>query len=352
MVKGAVKKKNNFIKLILVGLLVLAIIFLAFKIFFTGQAVSGTTTNTTCSLNYTLCRVDNIAYCSYTPSPYYTYSNACPSSRYTNSSTSSIGLVLGDRVHLSCGGYIQLQALLKNLDIITFKICKDTDLYLNEVCSGDPINTIFTSNGVGTISVSGIVYSILNATIGITLSSLNESCKISSCIMGGKSAISCRLLNASQSPSPANTSISNLTTTTTNRTGNASVSSCFSVAQVGCLNTSKICCSGLKCYTRTDGSQYPTIGICLPIRITTTNQTLTSCISKNCSQLGKTCGTVSNGCNGTLNCGTCSQLGKTCVSGRCLGNYGTYCTTGSQCHTGRCKPLTKFLWFKMGNYCY
>ncbi|MEK6826964.1 MAG: hypothetical protein AABX99_00590, partial [Nanoarchaeota archaeon] len=69
-------------------------------------------------------------------------------------------------------------------------------------------------------------------------------------------------------------------------------------------------------------------------------------------QLGKTCGTVSNGCNGTLNCGTCSQLGKTCVSGRCLGNYGTYCTTGSQCHTGRCKPLTKFLWFKMGNYCY
>jgi len=40
------------------------------------------------------------------------------------------------------------------------------------------------------------------------------------------------------------------------------------------------------------------------------------CISATCLSLGKTCGSWSDNCGGTLNCGTCSS-GSTCVSGTC-----------------------------------
>ena len=43
----------------------------------------------------------------------------------------------------------------------------------------------------------------------------------------------------------------------------------------------------------------------------------TRCTPKTCSSLGYTCGTASDGCGKTLNCGTCAS-GKVCVSGKCL----------------------------------
>ena len=45
----------------------------------------------------------------------------------------------------------------------------------------------------------------------------------------------------------------------------------------------------------------------------------TDCIPSSCSVLGKNCGTVSNGCSGTLNCGTCST-GYTCQNNICIKN--------------------------------
>ena len=119
-------------------------------------------------------------------------------------------------------------------------------------------------------------------------------------------------------------------------------STCYSAGQQGCLNDrSKSCCSGLTCKGPTNGGNAQ--GICLP--------TTSSCTPQTCSQLGKQCGSVNNGCNSTLNCGTCSG-GKTCTGGHCLGTYGSSCTSGSQCVTGRCKPPFRFLWYRSGNYCY
>jgi len=43
------------------------------------------------------------------------------------------------------------------------------------------------------------------------------------------------------------------------------------------------------------------------------------CTPKNCTQLGYTCGTASNGCGGTLSCGTCSA-NQICSNGRCITN--------------------------------
>jgi hypothetical protein len=43
----------------------------------------------------------------------------------------------------------------------------------------------------------------------------------------------------------------------------------------------------------------------------------TVCVPTTCLILGYTCGSVSDGCGGTLNCGTCSS-GYTCTSGTCV----------------------------------
>ncbi|MFA5048067.1 MAG: glycoside hydrolase family 9 protein [Patescibacteria group bacterium] len=41
------------------------------------------------------------------------------------------------------------------------------------------------------------------------------------------------------------------------------------------------------------------------------------CQTQSCTQLGKTCGSVDNGCGTTLNCGTCAS-GSTCAGGACV----------------------------------
>ena len=97
---------------------------------------------------------------------------------------------------------------------------------------------------------------------------------------------------------------------------------------------------------------------------------LGSCVPTTCSALGKNCGTVANGCGGTLNCGscasgqtcsasnicqaacvptTCSALGKNCgtVANGCGGTLncgscatGQTCNTNNVCQTPTCTPTT------------
>lgn len=58
-----------------------------------------------------------------------------------------------------------------------------------------------------------------------------------------------------------------------------------------------------------------------------------TCVPKTCTQLGRTCGSWSNGCTGTLNCGTC-PTGKTCSStGSCITSG---CTPDNSCAANTC----------------
>jgi hypothetical protein len=58
-----------------------------------------------------------------------------------------------------------------------------------------------------------------------------------------------------------------------------------------------------------------------------------TCTPKTCAQLGFNCGAVSDGCGGTLNCGTCTG-GQTCGGGGAANVCG-----GPVCHVG---PLVTF----------
>lgn len=52
------------------------------------------------------------------------------------------------------------------------------------------------------------------------------------------------------------------------------------------------------------------------------------CTPKTCAQLGKTCGSWSDGCGKTLNCGTC-ETGKSCISGNCVDAETLACGDGT-----------------------
>ncbi len=54
------------------------------------------------------------------------------------------------------------------------------------------------------------------------------------------------------------------------------------------------------------------------------------CVAKTCASLGATCGMVSDGCGGLLNCGTCTAAGETCGGGG----------TANVCGMGACVPKT------------
>ena len=96
-------------------------------------------------------------------------------------------------------------------------------------------------------------------------------------------------------------------------------------------------CSGKECGD--DGCGI-SCGTCtLPQTCNSTN--LCSCTPTTCVALGRTCGTVSNECGGTLNCGTCST-GYTCaVNGTCIKNVvitcnGVTCNSEEYCSNGVC----------------
>lgn len=63
-----------------------------------------------------------------------------------------------------------------------------------------------------------------------------------------------------------------------------------------------------------------------------------ACVPKTCSQAGAQCGSVSNGCGGTINCGSCGS-NETCESNQCVptqtpgDGIGSACSTSAQCGT-------------------
>ena len=58
-------------------------------------------------------------------------------------------------------------------------------------------------------------------------------------------------------------------------------------------------------------------------------QCITTCQPKTCANLGYQCGTISDGCGGTLNCGTC-QGNQTCSNGSCVTNCQNQCQLGDK----------------------
>ena len=70
-------------------------------------------------------------------------------------------------------------------------------------------------------------------------------------------------------------------------------------------------------------------------------QNETVCTPTTCSALSRTCGSVSDGCGGTLNCGTCS-IGYNCAwNGTCIKDVvvdcnGVACNSGEYCSNGAC----------------
>lgn len=279
------KKEKNLVKWILISLLILAILFFAFRIFFTGQVVSVTTNSTsvTIYLNTT------------SPNANVTFSGKS----YWVSLISSQFTGIGTLVNVS-GKFVT--------------VFQTTGAFITVKNSSGNFTKLI--NFSTSQRLSGLYVALINATHTVSAGQIGYVLFDSALIR---------------------VSLTNLTSTTSQTsTTNPTVSSCFSAGQSGCLlDRSKSCCAGLTC----QGSGQ---GTCAPIPV---------CTPKTCSQLGKTCGTIGNGCSGTLNCGSCTR-GKTCVGGKCLGTYGSYCTSGSQCENGRCKPLTRFLWYTTGNYCY
>ncbi|VVB82737.1 Uncharacterised protein [uncultured archaeon] len=85
------------------------------------------------------------------------------------------------------------------------------------------------------------------------------------------------------------------------------------------------------------------------------NQTsnFTTCTPKTCLEIGKTCGSWSNGCSSNLDCGTCPS-GQQCIYGQCINNClasRATCSVNSDCCNGLCKQDT-FLWWNVGTpYC-
>jgi hypothetical protein len=67
----------------------------------------------------------------------------------------------------------------------------------------------------------------------------------------------------------------------------------------------------------------------------------TSCTPATCESLGYECGSVSNGCGGTLNCGTCTT--GTCQAGSCI------VTTNGD--TGNGDDTTDECVFTLGDFC-
>ena len=61
-----------------------------------------------------------------------------------------------------------------------------------------------------------------------------------------------------------------------------------------------------------------------------------SCTPKTCSALGATCGAISDGCGGTLNCGTC-MTGQTCTNNKC--GAGTTSGPGTCAHDLTCTDV-------------
>ncbi len=90
-----------------------------------------------------------------------------------------------------------------------------------------------------------------------------------------------------------------------------------------CVSTCTPNCSGKTCGS--DGCS-GSCGTCASGQTCNSSQTCSaSCTPSTCSSLGKNCGSVSDGCGGTLNCGTCAA-GNTCTANVCVASGSEPCT--------------------------
>lgn len=113
---------------------------------------------------------------------------------------------------------------------------------------------------------------------------------------------------------------------------------------VFCSRLSKACGS----YTAPDNcevSRTANCGTCNTGYTCTNNVCVSStCTPATCPSLGKTCGNVSDGCGGTLSCGTCTVSGQVCTNNVCTEcmistwtpSGATYCTTETFTQTSNC----------------
>jgi len=72
-----------------------------------------------------------------------------------------------------------------------------------------------------------------------------------------------------------------------------------------------------------------------------------TCQPKTCSQLGKECGSWSDGCGGTIDCGTCPS-GQTCSNGICVAAPGPGCS--DECSSGARECVDSTSYKECGNY--
>jgi len=96
--------------------------------------------------------------------------------------------------------------------------------------------------------------------------------------------------------------------------------SCSSCAQTVCA-TDSYCCNNSWDATCVNEAKSMCGSLCS-----------TACTPSTCASLGKNCGSVANGCGGTLSCGTCAA-GQTCSNNTCVTAPPSSCAH-SQCTTG------------------
>jgi len=75
---------------------------------------------------------------------------------------------------------------------------------------------------------------------------------------------------------------------------------------------------GAQCGPASDGCGGTLMcGSCLAGQTCTAGKCASACTPETCAQQGLVCGAASNGCGGTLNCGTCAK-GTICTAGQCV----------------------------------
>ncbi|MFA5029131.1 MAG: right-handed parallel beta-helix repeat-containing protein [Patescibacteria group bacterium] len=83
----------------------------------------------------------------------------------------------------------------------------------------------------------------------------------------------------------------------------------YELGEVACTSD----CTGKVCGDNGCGGS---CGSCQTGQVCTSGSCVAACVPKTCAQLGKNCGSQSDGCGNNLNCGTCTAA-QTCTSGVC-----------------------------------
>src|SRR5438045_624208 len=93
-----------------------------------------------------------------------------------------------------------------------------------------------------------------------------------------------------------------------------------------CTPTTSCAAKGAVCGSIFDGCNTVACGTCTSGNTCdSSNHCVASCTAKTCAQLSATCGAPSNGCGGTLACGTCPNPGDNCsASFTCVGELKTH----------------------------